>query len=248
MSVVKISDFAKRHFDENFVGTKILDMSSDDFEERVNHILGNIPLYTLNNEAHNFVIDYNKYGQSYKYNIVDGYAPFCKLLFVENFTEAKVGSLPITLENYQYLRSGYSARREEELPTFSRWLELPTGIPKAEWLCIVCYDKEQMTKESMPKEAKMYDEAKENSIKQNVEFKETFFQWLKMNGISYTPYEDLYGVVAILGQSHPNEEPMKPETMLRNALGVEEGGSGHKLNKEDYLKSVDFWDKNATVR
>ena len=51
--------------------------------------------------------------------------------------------MPITLENYQYIRSGYSARRDSELPTFSRWLELPLGKPKAEWLCIVCYDKEQ---------------------------------------------------------------------------------------------------------
>jgi len=41
---------------------------------------------------------------------------------------------------------------------------------------------------------------------------------------------------------------MKPETMLRNALGVEEGGSGVVLNKEAYLKSVDFWSNNATVK
>jgi len=247
MSVVKISDFAKRHFDKNFVGTKILDMSPENFEKRINHILGNVSIYSLDEERYNFVSDIDKIGQMYKYNIVEGYAPFCKLLFVENFTEAKVGSLPITLENYQYLRSGYSARREEELPTFSRWLELPTGIPKAEWLCIVCYDQVQMTKESMPKETKMYDEYVDKRKNETLP-SETFFSWLKSNSISYTTYKDLYGVVAILGQSHPGEEPMKPETMLRNALGVEEGGSGHKLNKEDYLKSVDFWDKNATVR
>ena len=57
-----------------------------------------------------------------------------------------------------------------------------------------------------------------------------------------------WGVVAILGQSHPNEEPMKPETMLRNALGIEEGGSGVPLDREQYLKSVDFWSNNATVK
>jgi len=57
-----------------------------------------------------------------------------------------------------------------------------------------------------------------------------------------------YGVVAILGQSHSNEEPMKPETMLRNALGIEYGGSGVALDKDKYLESVAFWDKNATVK
>jgi hypothetical protein len=41
---------------------------------------------------------------------------------------------------------------------------------------------------------------------------------------------------------------MKPETMLRNALGIDEGGSGVKLNKEKYLESVAFWDKNATIK
>ena len=57
-----------------------------------------------------------------------------------------------------------------------------------------------------------------------------------------------WGIVAILGQSHPGEEPMKPETMLRNALGIKEGGSGVELNRETYLKSVEFWDKNITVK
>ena len=41
---------------------------------------------------------------------------------------------------------------------------------------------------------------------------------------------------------------MKPETIIRNALGVSEGGSGVPLDKEKYLKSVDFWSKNATVK
>jgi len=57
-----------------------------------------------------------------------------------------------------------------------------------------------------------------------------------------------YGVVAILGQSYSTEEPMKPETMIRNALGVKEGGSGVPLDKEKYLNSVDFWSKNCTVK
>ena len=52
--------------------------------------------------------------------IEDGYADFCKLLIVPNFTNARTGTLPITLENYQYLRTGYFSRRKDELPVLSR--------------------------------------------------------------------------------------------------------------------------------
>jgi hypothetical protein len=76
--------------------------------------------------------------------IYDGYADFCKLIAIKNFTKAKIGSTLITLENFQYLRSGYSSRRESELPVFSRWLELPLDKPQAKWLILVLYSKEQI--------------------------------------------------------------------------------------------------------
>ena len=41
---------------------------------------------------------------------------------------------------------------------------------------------------------------------------------------------------------------MNPSTMLRNALGKAEGGSGVPLNREKYMQSVEFWSKNALVR
>ena len=34
---------------------------------------------------------------------------------------------------------------------------------------------------------------------------------------------------------------MNPSTMIRNALGKEEGGSGVTLNREKYMQSVEFW-------
>lgn len=40
---------------------------------------------------------------------------------------------------------------------------------------------------------------------------------------------------------------MDPITMMRNALGAEEGGSGVKLDKEKYNESVEFWKENATI-
>ena len=41
---------------------------------------------------------------------------------------------------------------------------------------------------------------------------------------------------------------MKPETMIRNSMGIEYGGSGVVLDKEQYLRSVDFWSNNGTLK
>ena len=40
---------------------------------------------------------------------------------------------------------------------------------------------------------------------------------------------------------------MDPITMMRNALGKEEGGSGVKINREKYAESVEFWSKHANI-
>ena len=43
--------------------------------------------------------------------LVDGYAPFCKHLFVPNFVGAKVGYMEITPENEHKLKTAYEARK-----------------------------------------------------------------------------------------------------------------------------------------
>jgi len=43
---------------------------------------------------------------------VEGYAPFCKHVFVPNFVKARVPVLLITAANEALLRSGYQARTE----------------------------------------------------------------------------------------------------------------------------------------
>ena len=53
----------------------------------------------------------------------EGYAPFCKHLFVENFTDTACAYAEITPENEQFLRSGYSARNERELPVLARYFD-----------------------------------------------------------------------------------------------------------------------------
>ncbi|WP_024891492.1 DUF3228 family protein [Luteimonas huabeiensis] len=63
-----------------------------------------------------------------------------------------------------------------------------------------------------------------------------------------TPIDAEWGVVGCLYTLEPEEIPMAPITMMRNALGVEEGGSGVPLDREAYRRSVAFWEANANWR
>lgn len=218
---IELTNFALRHFKSDFSGTKItkivtpyeMPVTKANFEEQINVRIGDkLPDSTYNNFS-------NEFGTVF---LSEGYAPFCKLVSIRNFTNANVGSLPITIENYQYLRSGYSSRTPDELPVFSRWFELPLKPPTAEWLILVLYSREQLLKE---------------------------YNGNKKDDVVFELSDDAeWGIVAILGQRHPSEEPMKPETMLRNALGIKEGGSGVELDRKKYLESVAFWSDNATVK
>lgn len=57
-----------------------------------------------------------------------------------------------------------------------------------------------------------------------------------------------WGVVGCMYTAEPGEIPMAPITMLRNALGVEEGGSGVALDRAAYRRSVEFWRTRANWR
>ncbi|MCS3845866.1 hypothetical protein GGR70_000801 [Xanthomonas campestris] len=63
-----------------------------------------------------------------------------------------------------------------------------------------------------------------------------------------SPIDADWGVVGCLYTAEPDEIPMAPITMLRNALGVEEGGSGVPLDRDAYRRAVAFWDANANWR
>lgn len=219
MKTIQIGKFAARHFDKSFGGTQILDMNLIQVENILNDIFTHDGDGIFSTIKENVNVS-NKELAYLNKSIVDGYAPFCKLLFVQNFTEAKTGVLPITLENYQYIRHKYSARTKDELPILTTYLQLPPGIeiPRAEYLCFVVYDKAQIDYE---------DSLQVAERRENIDA-----EWC---------------VVAILGQMEMEEHPMKPITMMRNALGAEEGGSGHKLDREAYMKAVEFWSKNVTI-
>ena len=63
-----------------------------------------------------------------------------------------------------------------------------------------------------------------------------------------SPIDADWGVVGCLYTLEPEETPMAPITLMRNALGVEEGGSGVPLDALAYQRSVEFWRTNANWR
>jgi hypothetical protein len=63
-----------------------------------------------------------------------------------------------------------------------------------------------------------------------------------------TPCDADWGIVGCLYTMEPAEIPMVPITMMRNALGVDEGGSGVALDRDAYRRSVAFWEAHANWR
>ena len=63
-----------------------------------------------------------------------------------------------------------------------------------------------------------------------------------------SPIEGDWGIVGCLYTMEPAEIPMVPITMMRNTLGVEEGGSGVPMDREAYRRSVAFWERHANWR
>ncbi len=63
-----------------------------------------------------------------------------------------------------------------------------------------------------------------------------------------SPIEGEFGIVGCMYTREPEEIPMAPITMMRNALGVEEGGSGVPLDREAYQRSVEYWNAHANWR
>tara|TARA_R100000152_G_C6751441_1_gene175097 strand:- start:742 stop:1311 length:570 start_codon:yes stop_codon:yes gene_type:complete len=189
MNIVMTGFARGRHFDDpDFTGTKIPKMHQSSFMIKINEAAEN-------------------------YKLVDGYAPFCKHLFVENWTEALHGVVKITDRNESLLHTGYDARREGELPVLTRWFDaLDVDVEPAPYLDIILYSAEHLFA---------------------VEGMEIDGEW---------------GIVSINSVSSPSEDPMPPITMMRNALGKDEGGSGVTLDKDAYARAVEFWSNHATVK
>mmetsp|Transcript_10447 Transcript_10447/g.20870 ORF Transcript_10447/g.20870 Transcript_10447/m.20870 type:complete len:209 (-) Transcript_10447:167-793(-) len=151
--------------------------------------------------------------------LVDGYAPFCKHVFVPNFAGVRRTTIAITDENSGMLRSGYEARTPKELPVLNRWFpkELVGDAGEAAFLDVILYSREQIRKENAAMSEDSWSDAP-------------------------------WGIVSIKPQDVDHELPMQPITVMRNALGAEHGGSGVPLDAAAYRASAEFWEKNAPVK
>lgn len=161
-----------------------------------------------------------------KLDLKDGYAPFCKHLFVVNdFTDAQVNILKINPENESLLRTKYDARNEKELPVLVRYF--PKGfvvsdsnpLPVAKYLDLILYSREQIKKENV---AMGKDTDADNET---------------------APW----GIVSIKAQDAAFELPMSPITIMRNALGKEHGGSGVPVNRNAYIEASNYWKDHANI-
>ena len=196
---IRLEGFAKRQWDPEYKGL-VVKMPMEELEHKVNALYND-----LGGEA----------------ALADGYAPFCKHLFVPCFLEgAHAEAVAITEENKGALLSEYQARTEQELPVLVRWFpQCSVEAPVATYLDLILYSREQIIKET---EAMGRDVAEAND-------------------------SSPWGLISIKAQLVDFEIPMTPITMLRNALGKEYGGSGVPLDKEKYQKSVEYWSMHATI-
>lgn len=62
------------------------------------------------------------------------------------------------------------------------------------------------------------------------------------------PDETPWGIISVKAQDVCHELPMQPITMMRNALGKSEGGSGVALEREKYNASVEYWKQHCIVK
>lgn len=117
---IAMTDFALKNWSPDKAGTRLTGITPEELVSRANATGG--PL-------------------------ADGYAPFCKHLFLKNPTDTRCGFSPITGQNRHLLHSGYVARREGERAVLERWFE-GLDAPRAEWLDVILYSHAQLLAEA----------------------------------------------------------------------------------------------------
>jgi hypothetical protein len=110
----------------------------------------------------------------------------------------------------------------------------------ATFLDVILYSRAQIEKEN----AAMMDKPSVGASTGTVAQLEDAYNSHKADGASKWSW----GIVSVKPQNVDHELPMTPLTIMRNALGVEEGGSGVPLDRAAYMKSVEFWQKHALVQ
>ena len=199
-----LDQFAYRAFDSNKTKNYIK-MSKEDFLKKVNE------LYTSENQ------------------LVEGYAPFCKHIFIENFVkDLKSEYVEINPETEKLIVTTYESRQKNELPVLIRYIPLDkidrNKINDAKYLDLILYSKEQILSEM----GEMKFEEKEIEA-----LKKKDFDW---------------GIISIKPLNVDHEIPFVPMTIMRNALGKNEGGSGVPIDRKKYMDGVEFWSKNVELK
>lgn len=199
--MIVLDEFAHRQWEEGFAGTRITNFSKSEFlAEVVKQI-----------EAQG----------GFEECSIEGYAPFCRHIHIPNIIKAKIAYIKITKELEPLIRTGYRARREDELPVLCRWIEakdIPGELPEAEFLDLIFYSREQIIKESQA---------------MNLQIQPGDWKW---------------GLIAIKARESGSETPMQPITAMRNALGVEYGGSSKSIDPVKYRLAAEFWDQHVSIQ
>ncbi|GAB0492609.1 hypothetical protein MMPV_003877 [Pyropia vietnamensis] len=209
--------FCLRQFDDPaYAGTR-LDWDKDDFEARVNA---------------EYESRLSSAGGNPDAVLKDGYAPFCKHLFIRNFIpSATLTTMAITSENEALLRTTYAARTESELPVLTRFFPLSAVGPggAADWLDIILYSREQIIKE---RTARPVDEPDRGAGGEAA--------------IAASLGDAPWRIISVKAQEVDTELPMQPITVMRNAL-IGEGGSGVSIDRGAYAASVAYWRERAVI-
>ena len=182
----------------------------------------------INISKEEFIQKVNEQYKSTK-DLVEGYAPFCKHLFIKNFvTGLKPCHIEITPDLEKLIISKYDSRQKNELPVLIRYIDLNSidkdKIPDALYLDLILYSKEQILSEMKEMKA---EEEEINKIKNKD------FDW---------------GIISIKYLNIDHEIPFVPITIMRNSLGKDEGGSGVPIDRKKYMEGVEFWSKNVELK
>lgn len=189
---VNIDAFCLRQFNSAFKGAYISSLTPEQCEQVINNAIQSLLDASSTSNA------------SFESLLVDGYAPFCKHLFIKNPVEELFSPIiEITSKNEHLLKSGYEKRKENELPVLERWfnkkdlVDFGVVFTKAKYLDIILYSREQIIEEDI------VDDAKEKKI----ELTKSEMDGIKMNKMNENTLPS-WAVISIRAQDVDYEIPM----------------------------------------
>jgi hypothetical protein len=105
----------------------------------------------------------------------------------------------------------------------TRWFPSSAVVaPRAAWLDVILYSRQQLVQEYADMPSK--------------------------EGAGVELPDAPWGIISIKAQDEEWETPMQPITMMRNALGRDQGGSGVALDQQQYEAAASYWDAHAAIQ